>query len=441
MTAMASDRQHVVTRAVGSMRAQAAGVADVPLWSMGAAEAGATLVELTRLSAQVSELQLRVAAHAQAVGVEDAIGATSAAAWWAHTAHLTRREAHTKMVLAQALDTAHEPVREALAAGDIMLEQAAVIVRAVDEFPADVDAEIVARAERELLVLAADNDAKTLRMLGRRILDVIAPEVAEAHEARLLEAEERAARESARFTMSDDGHGRVHGRFTLPTAQGAMLYKALLGFAAPKHRAAIDGAAGVRRPSPERLGRALMEYVERFPAGKLPSSGGVNATIVVTMDLSTLLDGIGVASLDTGQTITASQARRLACEAGIIPVVLGGTSQVLDLGRTRRFHTRAQRIAMGLRDQGCIVDGCDTPPGTLPRPPRPTLGPGRRHQRRHRTPLLPPTPRPRPRPHLPSDPPTRREGRLHQTHMRGSGHAGLATGTVQEPSTNSRRGR
>ena len=69
-----------------------------------------------------------------------------------------------------------------------------------------------------------------------------------------------------------------------------------------------------------------MEFVERFPTDRLPSSGGVNATIVITMDLSTLLDGIGVASLDTGESITASQARRLACEAGIIPAVLSGTS-------------------------------------------------------------------------------------------------------------------
>lgn len=352
-----------MTRAVAGLRSRVSALVDVPLWSMPAAEAASTLVELTRLSAQVAELELRVAAHADCVGVGEATGATSAAAWWAHAGRLTRREAHGKVRLAQALDGHRARVRDALAEGSIVVEQAAVIVRALEELPHDLGPAVVTKAEQELVALAHEHDARTLRVLGRRILDVIAPDVAEAHEARLLAAEEREARDSARFTMADDGHGRCHGRFTLPSAQGAMLHKALVGFAAPKHRAAIDGTAGERRPSPQRLGRAFLEYVERFPATDLPSSGGVNATVVVTMDLESLIEGTGVASLDTGQSITASQARRLACEAGIIPAVLGTASQVLDLGRRRRFHTRAQRIALSLRDKGCTADGCDAPPG------------------------------------------------------------------------------
>ena len=53
----------------------------------------------------------------------------------------------------------------------------------------------------------------------------------------------------------------------------------------------------------------------------------------------------------------------MACRAGIIPVVLGGGSVVLDVGRRRRFHSETQRIAMGVRDQGCTAYGCDAPPG------------------------------------------------------------------------------
>ncbi len=89
----------------------------------------------------------------------------------------------------------------------------------------------------------------------------------------------------------------------------------------------------------------------------------MNATIVVTMDLATLLGGLKAASLDTGETITADTARRLACEAGIIPAVLGGKSKVLDLGRTRRFHSKSQRMVMGLEQGGCTAEGCDWPPG------------------------------------------------------------------------------
>ncbi len=66
-------------------------------------------------------------------------------------------------------------------------------------------------------------------------------------------------------------------------------------------------------------------------------------------------------TLDTGGRISAAEARRLACSAGIIPMVLGGKSQPLDVGRKRRFHTEAMRVAMGVRDGGCSAEGCDKP--------------------------------------------------------------------------------
>jgi hypothetical protein len=45
----------------------------------------------------------------------------------------------------------------------------------------------------------------------------------------------------------------------------------------------------------------------------------------------------------------------------VIPVVLGGKSQVLDVGRRRRFHTKAQRIALAVQHGGCYADGCERP--------------------------------------------------------------------------------
>ena len=58
---------------------------------------------------------------------------------------------------------------------------------------------------------------KPCKILGRRILDALAPEAADAHEATLLEREERDAQAATRLVMWDDGHGKVHGRFTLDT--------------------------------------------------------------------------------------------------------------------------------------------------------------------------------------------------------------------------------
>jgi len=63
-----------------------------------------------------------------------------------------------------------------------------------------------------------------------------------------------------------------------------------------------------------------------------------------------------------GTEISPGEVRRLACCAGIIPAVLGGISAVLDLGRESRLFSKAQRVALGLRDKGCRAEGCDRPP-------------------------------------------------------------------------------
>jgi hypothetical protein len=143
-----------------------------------------------------------------------------------------------------------------------------------------------------------------------------------------------------------------------------MLRTDLMARAAAARRQPV--ADGVRREdgrfSRHQLGLAFLDHLEARTAGPAPSAGGVAATVVVTMELETLLGGLKAASLDTGGRISAGEARRLACRAGIVPIVLGGPSVVLDAGRKRRFHSEAQRIAMGVRDGGCTAVGCDAPP-------------------------------------------------------------------------------
>src|SRR3954453_7832888 len=110
-----------IARAVAVAHEVLDGVADAGTWSMDRDETAATLCSLTRLAARVSELEARVAAHACEVEVGERAGATSTATWWAHHTRLTRPEAHRRMRLAAALaEDAHEPVRVALAAGDVV---------------------------------------------------------------------------------------------------------------------------------------------------------------------------------------------------------------------------------------------------------------------------------------------------------------------------------
>ena len=355
-----ANHPHRVASALAGVRAELAEVARVPLWSMDAAEATDAIGQVLAAEAQLAELKARLLTQAQTLDLAGRAGATSTATWVAHHTRTTRPAAHRDVRLATGLQ-AHDATRNALAAGRLRVEQAEVILRAIAELPDHLDAEQVVRAEAHLIEQAAVFDARSLRVLGRRILEVIDPEAAEVHQAQQLEREERDAAAAARLTIWSDGHGKTHGRFTLPAAQGEMLQKALLALAAPRHRAS-QGPLGERRPTPERLGRALCEYVARYPAAGLPQAGGLDATVVVTMTLDALLGGLGAAHLDTGQPVSAALARQLACEAKIIPAVLGGRSQVLDLGRSRRFHNKAQRIVATIEQGGCAVEGCDYPP-------------------------------------------------------------------------------
>jgi hypothetical protein len=300
---------HAVSRATAAIHTQLDQVTDTALWSMSPEETAATLTSITRASSRLAELEARVAAHAATVRVGSAVGATSTANWWAHTTGLTRPEAHRKTRLAAALASGtHDPVRDALAAGDLVVQQAEAIIDAVAKLPDNLDPAQTQRAERHLIHDARDNDARALRIIGKRLLEVIAPDAADAHEAQLLDQEETRAAAAARLTLTDDGHGTTHGRFTLPTVQGAMLKKMLLALAAPKHRTATQdpdpggepgpGAAAERKPAAERLGEAFRELIERYPTTKIPHAGGLSATAVILIPLDTLLGGLKAAHLD-----------------------------------------------------------------------------------------------------------------------------------------------
>ncbi|MFY9805975.1 MAG: DUF222 domain-containing protein, partial [Pseudonocardiaceae bacterium] len=91
------------------------------------------------------------------------------------------------------------------------------------------------------------------------------------------------------------------------------------------------------RTTPQRNADALLEVCGLARAAEeCPSTAGEPAHLTVTIDWEALRTGLGVATLDYGTHISASEARRWACDAKIIPVVLGGKSEPLDVGRAMR---------------------------------------------------------------------------------------------------------
>jgi len=86
-------------------------------------------------------------------------------------------------------------------------------------------------------------------------------------------------------------------------------------------------------------------------------------TVIVRIGLNELRTGVGAGEIDgIAAPVSAGTVRRMAADAGIIPVVLGADSEVLDLGRARRLLTTAQRRALAERDGGCAWPGCPHPP-------------------------------------------------------------------------------
>jgi hypothetical protein len=289
--------------------------------------------------------------------------------------------------------------------GAVTLAQAQVIHRALNALPATVGAETVAAAEAHLVEQAGEFGPKELGRIGRRILDVVAPTIAEAAEAARLAELEAHAHEATRLTMRRLGDGTTRISSRVPDAAATRLATYLEAYANPRripadhdpadsaHQDQADadpadrdqtdrndpdpaGTATARDPVarlayPRRMGEAFVTFLETVDSRRLPIHGGDATTLIVTIPLAALqadlaaadLIGAGLVPGDdlTGDRITAAQARRLACTAKILPAVLNGASLPLDLGRSQRLFNTPQRKAMGIRDKTCRTEGCEIP--------------------------------------------------------------------------------
>jgi hypothetical protein len=156
--------------------------------------------ELSRLEGLKHELL------AAAGEVADDHAARSAGQWLAVETRSGARNGARDQRTADGLGR-WDAVRMALKAGAINPAQAEMITRAMDALLGDLDPELVAKACAQLLVDAGHFGPRELQVLGRRVLDVIAPDVADAHDERLLRAEEDRGRGALRVTFRPRGDG------------------------------------------------------------------------------------------------------------------------------------------------------------------------------------------------------------------------------------------
>lgn len=316
------------------------------------------LVDLTAAIARLTALR------ADALAVADDVvlghGARSAGAWLAGHTGTSGREAVHDERLGVALRHRSSAVGRAAAAGQVTWEQADVLVKALEALPDDLDAELRAKAEAHLVAEAGQFAPRDLRTLGRRVLEVVAPDIADAEEERALLAEEQRARRVTRLSFRPRGDGSTDLHARLPDHVASRLRAYLDAYTSPRRLPSADDEVEML-PMSRKRGEAFCALLENIPADGLPIHGGTATSVMVMIDFDALRRGLGLAETSTGEMITATEARRMACTAGIFPVVLGGRGEILDLGRSQRLFSPAQRKALAIRDRRCRADGCDIP--------------------------------------------------------------------------------
>ncbi|WP_232421849.1 HNH endonuclease signature motif containing protein [Nocardioides sp. Iso805N] len=346
---------HQIQTTVVAIDAALSQAADANPIFLSTTDKTAALLALTRLEAQLAELRLRVMAASQDVAEE--IGARDVASWLVAQEVADSRPAHAALALARGLEQ-RPVVRAALADGRFGVEHARVILGGIAALPEDLPTDVVARAEAHLCDLATQHRPKDLRHLASHLLEVVAPEIAEAAEAEAIHRLEEAAHAKASLTISDHGDGMTRIHALVPEAVGERLRTLLEAFAQP--RVAALEADGKVRPRNRLFADAFAQLLECVNGDGVPAHGGDATAVIVTIPLDQLRSELGTAQLgDTN--VPAGEARRLACTAAIIPYVLGGRSEPLDLGRARRLFSPAQHKALKIRDRHCRAEGCTVP--------------------------------------------------------------------------------
>lgn len=248
----------------------------------------------------------------------------------------------------------HPHVASAIASGSLGTAAAAAIIAMLDRVAFRAGREAVDAAEQRLCEQAP---GLTMDQLNRIILQaeaVLDPAGVEPREDEL--------RSDRSLLFRQDPSGAIIFTARLDPEGGAPVKTAIEAYVRQALAAAHDNPDpdASRRTLPQLQADALTRIAEHLLGCEhrdLPVEG---ATVVVRVSLDDLRDGTGHATIDgIDAPISISTARRMAA-GSVIPLVLGGDSEVLDWGRAKRLFTCGQRLIFVERDQGCAK--CGAPP-------------------------------------------------------------------------------
>jgi len=312
-------------------------------------------------------------------------------------------EAHRRLCLAgellprvgltgQRIPAVHEELAAAFAGGGVPSRSATIITQALDRVRLLADPATVTRMEETLTTVAAVHDPDFLTRVARRWVEGLDQDGAEPSEELLRQLQGAFIRRPR--------HGLQHLEIFATTDQFEHLLTVMNTATNPRTGtnsgtgtpagggdafAAEPGVPDERldlRTRPQRLLDGLVGACKAALAtGGLPATGGLRPQVMVTIDYRDLLTrptassgpasksvtasgplGLaGTGSLAFTGPVTAATIRKIACDADIIPVLLGSEGRVLDIGRTSRLFPPHIRKAITARDKGCTFPGCTIP--------------------------------------------------------------------------------
>ncbi len=208
-----------------------------------------------------------------------------------------------------------------------------------------------------LVDLAVGHGTTVMRRLRPRL-------VAEYGQRGELDELHRRLESAARLSMPRIESGDLTEYQLWMTPEQAATLEAAIG---PLSAPAPNEETGERdlRAAGQRRVEALAEVCRVASGLESSDTPGAAATLHVTMSLTDLqrVTGAGevLDSVADGTLVGPEALRRLACDAALVPHVLGSADEPLTLGRIVRLFNRAHRRHLRLRDRGCTFPGCTAP--------------------------------------------------------------------------------
>ncbi|HET7397855.1 MAG TPA: DUF222 domain-containing protein [Intrasporangium sp.] len=333
-------------------------VRDYPTWQLPEAAVGASIAQAQEIRELAQTLSAVLVGEAEGRGLGSDQGLSRTDWVRAQADRLDVSGAAALTTLAGALlQPKWTDLAERVRTGQVSVGKATRIVRFEKDMVLAADREHLADVVASLVEHAATLDDRQLTRLLAHARATLRPP---AEQDRLDEAQ-RAAR---LFSRRGTSAGMIEYYLRLDAEGAALLDAAVDPLARPRPDCdAVGEERGDPRTPGARRADALLELVSRAMCAPEGAPRTEKARLLITMSLDALLGKIRGAGLaGNGEVLSAATCRRIACDAGIIPAVLGGKGELLDLGEAERFFTPAQKRALAIRDGGCTFPRCTMPP-------------------------------------------------------------------------------